>query len=69
MYPGMLLALCGWALYQPAGLLGPIAFVLFMAGFQIIPEERILRGQSRHPAQACGCRFPDLAFAFWITDL
>lgn len=45
MYLGMLLMLCGWALYlaSPVSLLGPVGFAVYMTRFQIIPEERIIR--------------------------
>jgi protein-S-isoprenylcysteine O-methyltransferase Ste14 len=44
MYVAMALLLAAWAawLCQPAPLLGPLVFVLFIARFQIIPEERAL---------------------------
>ena len=44
MYLGMLLVLVGWAVYlaAPVALLGPVAFVLYITRFQIIPEERAL---------------------------
>jgi protein-S-isoprenylcysteine O-methyltransferase Ste14 len=44
MYAGFLLCLCGWGCYLGNGyaLLGPVAFVLYMNRFQIIPEERAL---------------------------
>jgi protein-S-isoprenylcysteine O-methyltransferase Ste14 len=45
MYLGMLLVLCGWALYlaSPLSLLGPVVFVAYMNRFQVIPEERAMR--------------------------
>jgi protein-S-isoprenylcysteine O-methyltransferase Ste14 len=45
MYAGMLLVLAGWAAYlgsMPA-LLGPVAFILYINRFQIVPEERALQ--------------------------
>jgi protein-S-isoprenylcysteine O-methyltransferase Ste14 len=44
MYLGLLVILLAWTLYlaAPWSLLGPIAFVLFITRFQIIPEERAL---------------------------
>ncbi len=44
MYLGLLLVLVGWAvlLGAPWTLAGPVAFVLFIQRFQIIPEERVL---------------------------
>jgi protein-S-isoprenylcysteine O-methyltransferase Ste14 len=44
MYAGFLLCLCGWGCYlgNAYALLGPVAFVLYMNRFQIIPEERAL---------------------------
>lgn len=44
MYLGFLLALIGWAAFlaSPVGLMGPLAFVLYMNRFQITPEERAL---------------------------
>lgn len=45
MYAGMLLVLAGWAAYlgsMPA-LLGPVAFMLYINRFQIVPEERALQ--------------------------
>ena len=46
MYLGMLFFLVAWAVYlaQPVALLGPMAFVLYITRFQIIPEERVLAG-------------------------
>jgi protein-S-isoprenylcysteine O-methyltransferase Ste14 len=47
IYLGMLVALCGWALYLGhaiAVLLLP-AFALYISRFQIEPEERALRGK------------------------
>ena len=44
MYLGLLLVLVGWAvlLGAPWSLAGPVAFVLYIQRFQIIPEERVL---------------------------
>lgn len=44
MYLGFLVMLLGWAvcLSSPAALAGPVAFVLYINRFQIIPEERAL---------------------------
>ena len=44
MYLGLLLVLFGWAvlLGAPWTLAGPVAFVLYLQRFQIIPEERVL---------------------------
>lgn len=44
MYLGLVAFLLGWAVYLavPWTLLGPLAFVLFITRFQIIPEERVL---------------------------
>jgi len=38
--------LLAWAVFlsSPWGLLGPLAFVLYMNRFQIMPEEKILLG-------------------------
>ncbi|MEO8204139.1 MAG: isoprenylcysteine carboxylmethyltransferase family protein [Betaproteobacteria bacterium] len=45
MYSGMLFMLLGWAVYldSPWALLGPLAFVLYINRFQIVPEERVLQ--------------------------
>jgi protein-S-isoprenylcysteine O-methyltransferase Ste14 len=45
MYVGMLLVLVGWATYLGSllGVLGPVAFVLYITRFQIIPEERVMQ--------------------------
>lgn len=45
MYLGLTSLLVGWAIYlaAPLTLLGPVAFVLYITRFQIIPEERALR--------------------------
>ena len=44
MYAGLLVALAGWAawLAAPLALAGPVAFVLYIGRFQIVPEERVL---------------------------
>jgi protein-S-isoprenylcysteine O-methyltransferase Ste14 len=44
MYLGMLLALTGWAAYLSSrwSLLGPVLFVVYIARFQIVPEEKVL---------------------------
>ncbi len=44
MYLGVLLVLVGWAvqLGAPWTLAGPVAFVLYIQRFQIVPEERVL---------------------------
>jgi protein-S-isoprenylcysteine O-methyltransferase Ste14 len=44
MYVGMALVLVGWAAFlaAPCTLLGPVAFVLFIQRFQIVPEERAM---------------------------
>ncbi len=45
MYVGLTAVLLGWAVFLavPWTLLGPVAFVLFITRFQIIPEERMIR--------------------------
>jgi protein-S-isoprenylcysteine O-methyltransferase Ste14 len=45
MYVGMAFLLLAWAIYLSAllPLAGPVAFVLYITRFQILPEERILR--------------------------
>lgn len=45
MYVGMVLFLSSWAIYLSAllPLLGPLAFVLYITRFQIVPEERTLQ--------------------------
>jgi protein-S-isoprenylcysteine O-methyltransferase Ste14 len=47
MYVGLTALLAAWAalLAAPWALLGPVAFVLFITRFQIIPEERVLRAK------------------------
>ena len=44
MYVGLLLVLVAWAVFlaSPIALAGPVAFVFYMARFQIQPEERAL---------------------------
>ncbi len=44
MYLGLSLVLFAWALFLSAALafLGPVAFVLYISRFQIVPEERVL---------------------------
>jgi protein-S-isoprenylcysteine O-methyltransferase Ste14 len=44
MYLGLLFVLVAWAvaLSSPWALLGPVAFVLYIRRFQIVPEERAL---------------------------
>ena len=44
MYVGLCLVLLGWAAFLGAAfaLLGPVAFVAYIARFQILPEERAL---------------------------
>jgi protein-S-isoprenylcysteine O-methyltransferase Ste14 len=45
MYLGMALLLTAWAVYLSAWLAfaGPVAFVLYITRFQILPEERALQ--------------------------
>ena len=45
MYVGQTLVVLGWAVFLNSawGLLGPVAFVLYLNRFQIGPEERILK--------------------------
>jgi protein-S-isoprenylcysteine O-methyltransferase Ste14 len=45
MYLGMLLGLLAWAVYLPSALalFGPVAFVVYITWFQVIPEERALQ--------------------------
>ena len=57
MYVGFTAMLVGWAvcLAAPWALVGPVAFVLFINRFQIIPEERVMRdkfGQAYDDYQA-----------------
>ena len=44
MYVGLLFVLVAWSVFlsSPWSLAGPIAFVLYISCFQIIPEERVL---------------------------
>lgn len=44
MYLGLASVLVGWAIWLSAPLLilGPVAFMLYMTRFQIIPEERVM---------------------------
>ena len=44
MYVGMLFVLVAWAVFLASAwaLLGPVAFVLYINRFQIVPEERVL---------------------------
>jgi protein-S-isoprenylcysteine O-methyltransferase Ste14 len=44
MYLAMLIVLLGWVVYlsSPLALIGPVAFVLYINRFQILPEERAL---------------------------
>ena len=44
MYVGLLFVLVAWAVFlsSPWALLGPLAFVLYISRFQIVPEERVL---------------------------
>jgi protein-S-isoprenylcysteine O-methyltransferase Ste14 len=44
MYVGLTALLLGWAVWLsvPWVFLGPVAFMLYMARFQIIPEERVM---------------------------
>jgi protein-S-isoprenylcysteine O-methyltransferase Ste14 len=46
MYVGVALVLLAWAVFLSSiwSLLGPLAFILYMTRFQIIPEERVLAG-------------------------
>ena len=47
MYVGMAFLLAGWAVWLGAlwPFLGPVLFVAYLTRFQILPEERILRGK------------------------
>ena len=47
MYVGATLVLVGWAFYLGSlpAFVGPVVFVLYITRFQIIPEERVLRGK------------------------
>lgn len=44
MYVGFVLVLVAWAVFLSSSwaLIGPVAFVLYIARFQIVPEERVL---------------------------
>ncbi len=44
MYLGLLMVVLGWATFlcSAFALLGPVAFVAYIARFQIVPEERVL---------------------------
>jgi protein-S-isoprenylcysteine O-methyltransferase Ste14 len=44
MYLGLNLVLFAWALFlsAPWAFIGPLAFVLYITRFQIVPEERVL---------------------------
>ena len=44
MYLGLLVVLLGWAAFlcSAFALLGPVAYVAYVARFQIVPEERLL---------------------------
>jgi len=44
MYVGLTTLLVGWSIWlaTPWALLGPVAFMLYMTRFQIIPEERVM---------------------------
>ena len=46
MYVGVALVLLAWAVFLSSiwTLLGPLAFILYITRFQIIPEERVLAG-------------------------
>lgn len=46
MYVGLLLVIVAWAAFLSSfwALLGPLAFALYIARFQIRPEERVLSG-------------------------
>jgi protein-S-isoprenylcysteine O-methyltransferase Ste14 len=47
MYVAMTLLLCAWAVWlaRPLALLGPLAFVLFINRYQIVPEERAMQAK------------------------
>lgn len=47
MYVGAAVVLVGWAFYLGSlpAFVGPVVFVLYITRFQIIPEERVLRGK------------------------
>jgi protein-S-isoprenylcysteine O-methyltransferase Ste14 len=44
MYVGLTALLLGWTVWlsSPWLILGPVAFMLFLTRFQIIPEERVM---------------------------
>jgi len=46
MYVGLLLLLVSWAIYlsSPWAFFGPVAFILYITRFQILPEEQALIG-------------------------
>lgn len=46
MYLGLLLVLAAWTVFLASlpAVLGPVAFVLYIVRFQIIPEERVMEG-------------------------
>lgn len=46
MYVGLLLALLAWAVFLSSAwaFAGPVAFVLYLNRFQIVPEEKVLAG-------------------------
>jgi len=46
MYVGLALVLLAWAVFVSSAwaFLGPLAFILYMNRFQILPEERVLSG-------------------------
>lgn len=47
MYVGLLLILLAWAVFLSSAwaLFGPLAFMLYITRFQILPEERVLSGK------------------------
>jgi protein-S-isoprenylcysteine O-methyltransferase Ste14 len=54
MYLGLVALLLALAIYlaNPWAALGPVAFILFITRFQIIPEERVLRAKFGAPYEA-----------------
>ena len=50
MYVGLTAVLAGWAIWLsvPWVFLGPVAFLLYMTRFQIIPEERVMSSKFGH---------------------
>jgi protein-S-isoprenylcysteine O-methyltransferase Ste14 len=44
LYVGLILVLIAWAVFlsAPVSFLGPVAFLLYIGRFQIVPEERVL---------------------------